>query len=145
MDAGTDAALCRPGTQQILDHAVELLAQRQRVVQARQRAQVGKPVLKEQLREYAPVERVVPDHLDRQHHGVAKQRVLVGIERQRVGVERLEQLLVDLRVRTDRPARAVAADQLGDVGVADRNEVAAGRIKRVEKDPRLAGQGPTLR
>ena len=99
---------------------------------------------KKNCAQHAPVVGVVPDHLDRQHLGVAEDRVLVGVERERALVERVEDLVVDLRVRLERLAGAVARDQLADVGVGDRDEVAAGRIERVEEQARLAGERPAL-
>ena len=62
--------------------------------------QVGEAALEEELRQHAPVVGVVPDHLHRQHLGVAEHRVLVGVERQRALVERVVDLVVELRVRT---------------------------------------------
>ena len=63
-------------------------------------------------------------------------RVLVRVQRQRALVEREVELLVDVRAAADRLAGAVARDQVGDVGVGDRDEVAARRIERIEEQRR---------
>jgi hypothetical protein len=41
-------------------------------------------------------------------------------------------------------AGAIERNQLGDVGVGDADEVAAGRVERIEEQPGLAGQRPGL-
>jgi hypothetical protein len=115
----------RPRAQQRLHRDVERLAVRQLVAQRREHRQVGEAALEEELGEDAPVVGVVPEHLDRQHLGVAEDRVLAGVKRERALVERMEELVEDARVRIDRPTGAVAPDQLADVGVGDGDEVAA--------------------
>ena len=44
----------------------------------------------------------------------------------------------------ERLAGAIVRDQLGDVGIADRDEVAAGRIERIEEHARLARERPAI-
>ena len=140
------AARCarRPGAQKRLHLEVEPLAVR-RARRAAGRARRGRSRRrwKNSWRQHAPVVGVVPDHLDRQHLGVAEQRVLVVVERAACSRR--------TRGRSARRAAACAlraagrrgrARQLGDVGVGDRDEVAARRIERIEEQAGLAGQRP---
>ena len=139
---GAEAA---PGAQVLLHRDVQLLARLQFAAQLAQAGQVGQPLLEEHRRQHAPVVGVVPQHLQRQHLGVAEQTVLVGVQRQRAVVESAQHLVEYLRVCGQGQAGSVACDELADVGVGDGNEVAARRIERVQKAPGLAGQRPAPR
>jgi two-component system nitrogen regulation response regulator NtrX len=57
----------------------------------------------------------------------------------------VEDLVEHLGVRGEGLAGAVALDELADVGVGDRDEVAAGRVERVEEKARLAADRPAPR
>ena len=75
---------------------------------------------------------------------MAEHRILALVQRQCVAVERKIQLLVDACLAGDVFAAAVTRDQRGDVGIADRDEVAARRIERVEKQSGVPGQRPAI-
>ena len=49
-----------------------------------------------------------------------------------------------MRAAAERLARAIARDEVGDVGVGDRDEVAARRIERIEEQAGLAGERPAI-
>ncbi len=99
-------------------------------------------MLEEQLAQHAPVIRVVPDHLHRHHFRVSEDRVLVRIEREGAAIERKVELLVEPCVRSKRLSGEVFRDELGDIGVGDRDEVAARRVERIEEHARLARERP---
>ena len=113
----------------------------------RQRADAGeisKAFLKEELAQDSPVVGVVPDHLDRHDFGIAEQRVLILIKRKRAFVEGTIELLIDARPAADMLAVQIAFDHIDDVRVADRDEIAARRIERIEEHTCFAGERPAI-
>ncbi|EFF45365.1 hypothetical protein XAUB_05260 [Xanthomonas citri pv. aurantifolii str. ICPB 11122] len=128
-----------PIVQHLLHCQVHVARVQEVVLHAREQTEMGDTPAAEQRRQQRPVIGVIPDHLDRHHLLVAEQRVLILIQRQGVFVEREIQLLVQLHIRAERFAGAVAADQFADVGVGDGDEVAAGRIERIQEHARFAG------
>ena len=123
---------------------IELLAKSQRLPQPGHGREVGEPILEKELRQDAPVIGVVPDDLNRQDLGIAEQGVLVDVKRQRAVVKGMKHLVKHLGPCAERLACTVDGDQLGDVGVGNGNEVAARRIKRVQKQTRFPGERPAL-
>jgi hypothetical protein len=132
----------RPFAHELLQGVVQSYRQGQLVAQARHHGEIGEAVLAEELAEHAPVVRVIPHDLDGQHLGIAEHCVLIRVERERAAIEGEIEMLVQARIGRDPFAREVLRDQLGDVGVRDGDEVAAGRIERVEEHARFAGQRP---
>src|SRR5689334_1625901 len=96
------ATLEMPGAEEHLHSAVELLRLIELGAELAEQRHIRQAILEHELAQHAPIERVVPDHLDRHDFGVAEYRVLIAIKRQRVLVERHVELLVHARVGTNR-------------------------------------------
>lgn len=92
----------------------------------------------------SPVERDIPDDLRRHHGGPAHQGVLPLIHHQPHFAERSEHRVADLCARDHVLAIEIASDHVGDLAVADRDQVQSRRIQRVQEDAGIAGQAPSV-